>query len=56
VVNGFFFLPNVAPGVEVEFAVHAGLACHAPSDTAGSRDTGDLWFNADGGNYRQQTR
>ncbi|MEW5738765.1 MAG: hypothetical protein AB1938_07550 [Myxococcota bacterium] len=56
VVNGFFFLPNVPLGVEVEFAVHAGLACHAPSDTAGSRDTGELWFNNGGANFRQLTR
>lgn len=56
VVNGFFFLPNVPTGVEVEFAVHAGLACHAPTDTAGSRDTGELWFNNGGANFRQQSR
>lgn len=56
VMNGYFFLPNVPAGVEVEFAVHAGLACHAPSDTAGSRDTGELWFNNGGANFRQRTR
>lgn len=56
VMNGFFFLPNVPAGTEVEFAVHAGVACHAPHDTAGSRDTTDVWFNNDGLNYRQTTR
>ncbi|GMU62811.1 MAG: hypothetical protein IT380_06405 [Myxococcales bacterium] len=56
VVNGFFFLPNVPLGALVEFAVHAGVACHAPSDTAGTRDTGELWFNDGGANYRQLTR
>lgn len=56
VMNGFFFLPNVTAGTEVEFAVHAGVACRAPTDTAGSRDTGELWFNNDGANYRQLSR
>jgi hypothetical protein len=56
VVNGFFFLPDVPPGQEVEFAVHAGLACHAPTDTAGCRDVGDVWFNNGGANYRQKSR
>lgn len=56
VVNGFFFLPNVPAGQEVEFAVHAGLACHAPTDTAGSRDVGDVWFNNGGANFRQRSR
>jgi hypothetical protein len=56
VMNGYYFLPNVPAGVEVEFAIHAGIACHAPQDTAGSRDTADVWFNNDGKNYRQTTR
>lgn len=56
VMNGNFFLPNVNAGTEVEFAVHAGIACHHPQDTAGTRETTDLWFNCDGLNYRQRTR
>lgn len=56
VVNGSFFLPNVSAGTEVEFAIHAGIACHAPQDTAGVRDSADLWFNNTGTNYRQVTR
>lgn len=56
VVNGYFYLPNVGPGTEVEFAVHVGIACHAPQDTAGARDVGDVWFNNAGQNYRQATR
>jgi hypothetical protein len=56
VMNGYYFLPNVPTGAEVEFAIHAGIACHAPQDTAGSRDTADVWFNNDGKNYRQATR
>lgn len=56
VMNGFFFLPNVPKGVEVEFAIRAGVACHAPHDTAGVRDTGELWLNNAGANFRQPTR
>ena len=55
VVNGAFFLPNVPVGADVEFAVHAGLACHAPQDTAGIRETSDLWFNNAGVKYHQTT-
>lgn len=55
VMNGYFFLPNVPVGTEVEFAVHAGVACHATHDTAGSRDTAALWFNNHGRNYYQTT-
>ncbi len=55
VVNGSYLLANVPPGVEVQFAVHAGISCHAPHDTAGARDTADLWFNAGGRNYVQTT-
>jgi hypothetical protein len=55
VMNGYFFLPNVAVGTEVEFAVHAGVACHASHDTAGNRDTASLWFNNHGRNYYQAT-
>jgi hypothetical protein len=56
VMNGYYFLPSVPTGTEVGFAVHAGIACHAPQDTAGTRDTTDLWFNNDGLNFRQVTR
>lgn len=56
VMNGYFFLPNVPAGTEVMFAVRAGIACHAPQDTAGIRDTRDLWFNNRGHNYRQVTQ
>jgi hypothetical protein len=40
----------------VEFALHVGIACHAPQDTAGARDEAGLWFNNDGRNYLQITR
>lgn len=56
VVNGTFHLADCAPGTEVEFAIHCGVACHAPQDTAGARDVGELWFNNGGQNYRQVTR
>lgn len=56
VVNGFFFLPNVPRGMEVEFALRVGVACHAPHDTAGSRETGELWLNNAGANFKQSTR
>lgn len=56
VVNGYFYLPGVAAGTEIEFAVHVGIACHAPQDTAGARDVGDVWFNAGGKNYTQRAR
>ncbi len=55
VVDGDYMLANVAPGVEVEFAVHAGVSCHAPHDTKGARDSADLWFNNHTANYRQVT-
>ncbi len=56
VVNGTFQLRGCAPGTEVEFAVRVGLACHAPHDTAGVREVGELWLNNDGKNYTQHTR
>jgi hypothetical protein len=56
VTNGHFALPGVAKGQMVEFALHVGIACHAPQDTAGARDEADLWFNHDGRNYLQITR
>lgn len=56
VVNGTFHLSGCAAGTEVEFAIHVGLACHAPHDTAGARDVAELWLNNDGRNYVQTTR
>jgi hypothetical protein len=56
VVNGYFYLPNVPAGTEIEFAVQVGVACHAPQDTAGARDVGDVWFNNNSLNYRQTAR
>ena len=56
VVSGHFMLPGVAPGTEVEFAIHVGVACHAPHDTAGARDVGDVWLNNGGANYQQRSR
>lgn len=56
VVNGTFHLTGCQPGTEVEFAIHCGIASHAPHDTAGAREVGDLWFNNGGQNYRQVTR
>lgn len=55
ITNGWFSLP-VPAGTEVEFALHVGLQCRAPEDTAGCRDTGELWFNNAGANYRQTTK
>jgi hypothetical protein len=55
VVNGTFHLSGCAPETEVEFAIHVGLACHAPGDTAFARDVSDLWLNNDGKNYQQTT-
>jgi hypothetical protein len=56
IVNGFFYLPRVPRGTEVEFALHVGLSCRAPSDQAGLRADGDVWLNNDGQNYRQIAR
>jgi hypothetical protein len=56
VVNGFFHLPRVAPGTEVEFALHVGISCRRPEDSAGARDVGDLWLNNAGRNYLQKTK
>jgi hypothetical protein len=53
IVDGNFLLPNVKPETLIEFAVHVGLACHAPQDTAGVRESGELWLNNGGANYRQ---
>jgi hypothetical protein len=56
VVDGRFFLPELPADTEVEFAVHVGVACHAPQDTAGIRAQGDFWMNNGGQNYRQRSR
>ena len=56
IVNGFFYLPHVPRGSEVEFAVHVGLSCRAAHDSAGSRAEGNLWLNNGGQNYRQLSR
>lgn len=53
--DGRFLIPGVPAGTEVEFAIHAGIASQAPSDTSGYRERGDLWLNNGGGNYRQIT-
>lgn len=53
--NGWFSL-QVRPGTTVSFALRVGLQCRAPQDTAGCRDTGELWFNNGGANYSQVTR
>ena len=56
VINGWYYLAHVEAGREVEFAVHAGIACRAPEDNAGFREQGALWFNNAGANYRQVAR
>jgi len=56
VVSGHFVLPGVAAGTLVEFAIHVGVACHAPHDTAGARDVGDVWLNNSGANFQQYSR
>jgi hypothetical protein len=56
VVADYFFLPNVPRGTEVELAVQAGVLCRAPTDAAGYRERGSLWFNNGGQNYRQVSR
>jgi hypothetical protein len=53
IVNGFFNLPNVPKGTTIEFAIHVGVACHAPSDIAGYRERGDVWLNNGGRNFTQ---
>lgn len=53
--NGFFTVP-VAKGTKVEFALHVGLASHAPGDAAGYREAGELWLNNGGHNYAQVTQ
>ncbi len=53
VINGWFYLGQVRPGDQVQFAVQAGIGCRTPDDTAGFRDQGSLWFNNHGANYQQ---
>ena len=55
-INGYFYLPFVEKGQEVEFAVHAGLACRAPNEGHQERESTSLWFNNAGKNYRQHAR
>lgn len=55
VVNGHFMLAGIAAGTNIEFAIHVGVACHAPHDTAGARDVGDVWLNNGGVNYQQRS-
>ncbi len=54
-VNGRFILPNVPKGTEVQFAIHVGVASHAPSDIGGYRERGDVWLNNGGKNFSQIT-
>lgn len=56
IVNGFFYLPRVPRGTEVEFALQVGVACRAPHDQAGSRAESTVWLNNGGQNYRQAAR
>ncbi|MBL8919829.1 MAG: hypothetical protein JNJ54_13255 [Myxococcaceae bacterium] len=54
-ITGGWFSLQAKPGTPVEFAVRVGLQCRAPQDTAGARETGELWFNNAGSNYAQVT-
>ncbi len=56
VINGWYYLPNVRAGADVEFAVHAGVTCRKPEDHSASRDQGSVWFNNDAANYQQTAR
>jgi hypothetical protein len=53
VVNGFFALPNVPKGTNVEFAIHVTVACHLPTDIAGYQQRADMWLNNGGKNFTQ---
>ncbi|MFL5318888.1 MAG: hypothetical protein ACJ790_04470 [Myxococcaceae bacterium] len=55
-INGRIQIPNVPAGTEVEFAIHVGVASHAPSDIGGYRERGDVWLNNGGKNFSQVTR
>ena len=52
-INGRINLPDVAPGTQVQFALHVWVASHAPDDIGGYRERGDLWLNNNGQNYTQ---
>jgi hypothetical protein len=52
-VNGRIILPDVAPGTQVQFALHVYVASHAPSDIGGYRERSDMWLNNNGQNYTQ---
>lgn len=56
VINGNFYLPNLAAGTAVEFAIRVGYGCRAPEDSSGYRDSAEHWFNNHGANYRQTSR
>ena len=56
IVNGFFYLPRIPRGTEVEFALQVGLACRAAHDSAGTRAETSVWLNNGGQNYRQLAR
>jgi hypothetical protein len=56
VMNGTFHLAGCAVGSTIEFALRVGLACHAPHDSAGARDVGEVWLNNQSKNYTQTTR
>jgi len=56
VMNGTFHLAGCAAGSTVEFALRVGLACHAPHDSAGAREVGEVWLNNQSKNYTQTTR
>jgi len=56
VVNGYFHLPRVPAGTEVEFAIRVGLSCHCPGDVGLAREVGELWLNNGGKNFRQVTK
>jgi hypothetical protein len=56
VINGYFYLPYVEKGQQVEFAVQAGVACRAPNEGHQERESSVVWFNNGGKNYRQHAR
>ncbi|MHB8876265.1 MAG: hypothetical protein ACYC8T_21445 [Myxococcaceae bacterium] len=49
--TGRYPLPGVAPGTEIEFALHVGVASGRVDDAG----RGELWMNNGGRNYRQVT-
>lgn len=54
-VNGYIFLPEVAPNTEVEFALRVGISARAAHDTCLERAAGEVWLNNHGTNYKQKT-